>query len=234
MAVRVGLVGAGPWAGIFTAPMLAAGPMTSLSAVWARRPEPAQALAARYDAIAVSSLDELFAECDAVAFGVPPDVQAALAPAAAAAGKPLLLEKPLGFTVEQAEAIAAAADSAGVVTQMILTYRYSKGVRQFLDVVGRSTVCALTAEFVSGAALTGSPFATPWRQAGAALLDVGPHVLDLVEAVAGPATVITAHDVGGCLTATLRHANGPVSQVTLSITTHARCRRAAALPGTHR
>ena len=35
--IRVGLVGAGPWAGLFTAPMLASAPGLSLAAVWARR-----------------------------------------------------------------------------------------------------------------------------------------------------------------------------------------------------
>jgi predicted dehydrogenase len=219
MTVRVGLVGAGPWAGMFTAPMLAAGPMTALSVIWARRAAPAQALASEHGAVAVPSLDDLLAECDAVAFAVAPDVQASLAPTAAAAGKHLLLEKPLGFTVEQAEAIAAAAQGAGIVTQMMLTNRYTRSVREFLTAVGDSTLHTLSAEFVSGAALPGSPFATPWRRAGNALLDVGPHVLDLVEAAAGPATVLTARDVGGCLAVTLQHKGGAVSQATLSITT---------------
>jgi len=169
--------------------------------------------------VAVPSLDDLLAESDAVAFAVAPDVQASLAPAVAAAGKHLLLEKPLGFTVEQAAAIAEAAQRAGVVSQMMLTYRYTKAVREFLTAVGRSTVYIVTAEFVSSAALAGSPFATPWRRRGNALLDVGPHVLDLATAAAGPATVITARDVTGCLAATLQHAGGAVSQVTLSITT---------------
>ncbi|HPJ19491.1 MAG TPA: gfo/Idh/MocA family oxidoreductase, partial [Actinomycetota bacterium] len=35
--VRVGLVGAGPWAEILHAPMLAAGPETTLAVVYARR-----------------------------------------------------------------------------------------------------------------------------------------------------------------------------------------------------
>jgi predicted dehydrogenase len=43
--IRVGLVGAGPWAGMFTAPMLASAPGMSLAAVWTRRPAAAEALA---------------------------------------------------------------------------------------------------------------------------------------------------------------------------------------------
>ena len=103
MTLRVGLVGAGPWAEMFHAPMLAAGPRTSLAAVWARRPEAAEELATSYGAPHVSSFDDLLEACDAVAFAVPPSVQAELAPRAAQADKHLLLEKPLAFTLPEAE-----------------------------------------------------------------------------------------------------------------------------------
>jgi predicted dehydrogenase len=204
---------------MFTAPMIAAGPATTLSAVWARRAEASGELAQRYGVPAVGSLDDLFATCTAVAFAVPPDVQATIAPVAAAAGKHLLLEKPLAFTVEAAEDVARAVDRAGVVTQMMLTNRYTTAVAEFLAGLDGDRVLALRAEFVSGSALEGSPFATPWRREDNALLDLGPHVLDLLEAAAGPAGVVTAANVGGCVTATLSHDSAAVSQVMLSITT---------------
>jgi predicted dehydrogenase len=187
--------------------------------VWARRPEASAKLARHYDVPAVSSLADLFALCDAVAFAVPPDVQASIAVEAAAAGKHLLLEKPLAFAVEAAEDVARAVDSAGVVTQMVLTNRYTDTVAEFLADLGGARVHVLRAEWVSGAALEGSPFATPWRQQDNALLDLGPHVLDLLEAAGGAAEVLTAASRGGCVTATLAHESGAVSQVLLSITT---------------
>ena len=98
MSVRVGLVGAGPWAGMFHAPMLSADAGTTLAAVWSRRPEAAEQLATAHGATAASSFGDLLSRCDAVAFSVPPDVQAELAPTAALAGKHLILEKPLAFT----------------------------------------------------------------------------------------------------------------------------------------
>lgn len=73
--IRVGLVGAGPWASLFTAPMLASAPGMALAAVWARRPAAAGALAHQHGAAAVDSFDDLLAACDAVAFTVPADVQ---------------------------------------------------------------------------------------------------------------------------------------------------------------
>jgi predicted dehydrogenase len=69
--IRVGLVGAGPWAGLFTAPMLASAPGLSLAAVWARRAQAAEALAHQHDAATVGSFEDLLGACDAVAFTVP-------------------------------------------------------------------------------------------------------------------------------------------------------------------
>ncbi|HET6212856.1 MAG TPA: Gfo/Idh/MocA family oxidoreductase, partial [Micromonosporaceae bacterium] len=66
--VAVGLAGAGPWARMTHAPMLAAGPDTRLTAVWARRESAATELAGGYGAVACTSFDELLQRCDAVAF----------------------------------------------------------------------------------------------------------------------------------------------------------------------
>ncbi|MHB8468022.1 MAG: Gfo/Idh/MocA family oxidoreductase, partial [Acidimicrobiales bacterium] len=77
--------------------MLAAGPETSLAGVWARRPEAAAELAARFGAPAFDRYEDLLDASEAVAFAVPPDVQATMALEAVAAGKALLLEKPLAL-----------------------------------------------------------------------------------------------------------------------------------------
>ncbi|TQS43096.1 Gfo/Idh/MocA family protein [Cryptosporangium phraense] len=215
MTLRVGLVGAGPWATSFTGPLLAAGPGTALAAVWARRPEAAAALGVPV----ADSFDALLGTCDAVAFAVPPDVQAELAPRAAAAGKHLLLEKPIAFTVDDAERIAAAADEAGVVTQLMLTNRWSSAVPVFVDEVRQAVPRALRAEFVGSGAMPGSFFATPWRRPEAALHDVGPHVFDLLELAAGPATVVHAARSGAVTAVTFAHESGAVSSAVLSIAT---------------
>jgi len=66
--VRTGLVGAGPWATVMHAPLLAGGPGTSLEAVWARREDAATELARQYGASVAGSFDELLERCDAIAF----------------------------------------------------------------------------------------------------------------------------------------------------------------------
>jgi predicted dehydrogenase len=217
---RVGLVGAGPWAAMFHAPMLAAAERLQFSAVWARRRQAAEQLARPVGAIPVDSFEELLDQCDAVAFAVPPDVQAALAVQAAQRGRHLLLEKPLATTLEDAERLVAAVDRAGVVTQLVLTLRYRPEVRAALKAVEAEDVRYVRGSYLGSGALTGSPFATPWRRGGphAALLDIGPHTVDLAEAVAGPVVELRAATTGGVTTVSTVHQYGALGQLALSIT----------------
>src|SRR3954447_22597609 len=218
MALSVGLVGAGPWAGMFHAPMLAAGPRTSRAAVGPRRSDAAQELARSYDARALSSYDDLLASCDAVAFAVPPPVQAELAVRAARAGKHLLLEKPLAFTLPEAQAIADAADAAGVQSLIVLRNRFTAEGRAFVERTQAARPLGALARFVSGAALEGNPFATPWRVELGAMFDLAPHAIDVLDAALGPVTGIAATgEPTRWLGLTLEHEGGAVSQVALSI-----------------
>jgi predicted dehydrogenase len=217
-AIAVGLVGAGPWAEMLHAPMLAGGPETTLAGVWARRPEAARALAGAYGADAVGSLEELWERCEAVAFSVPPDVQVELASAAARAGKHVLLEKPLGLTLAGAEALADAVGEAGVVSQLVLTNRYGPAGREFVTRAEGFEVAGACCASLSGAIRPESPFATGWRRRHGALLDVGPHLFDLLEATVGPIEELSGRgDPLGWTSLTCRHAGGQVSAVSMSI-----------------
>lgn len=216
--VRVGLVGAGPWAAGFHAPLLAAGPETELAAVWARRPEAAAAVAEAHGARAVADLDELVESVDAIALAVPPDVQADLVERLAPSGRALLLEKPLGRDLAQAQRVADAVAEHDVPTMLLLTNRYSSRIRGLLaEARGRTTLGAV-ATMVSGAILDGGAFATPWRREHGALLDVGPHVLDLLGAALGPIASVRADgDPLRMCALTVHHESGVVSQATLSL-----------------
>jgi predicted dehydrogenase len=217
---RMGLVGAGPWASQFHAPMIANSPDAELAAVWARRPEAAAELAEKYGATVAATFDDLLESCEAVAFAVPPDIQAKLAPRAAAAGKHLLLEKPLAFTLDGAERVARAVADAGVVSMVMFRNRFDPAVISLFDRADGTRPRGAIASFITGAALPGSAFATPWRIERGALMDIGPHVLDLVEALLGPVTELKA--VGDPLrwvAITTAHESGAVGQVSLSITT---------------
>ncbi|MEV4009931.1 Gfo/Idh/MocA family oxidoreductase [Nonomuraea angiospora] len=213
--VAVGLVGAGPWARMAHAPMLAKGPHTRLAGVWARRPE----AAAQLGAPVYERIEELFDVCEAVAFCVPPAVQAELAVRAARAGKALLLEKPLADTLDGARRLAGAVAEAGVASQLVLTLRYAIQTRTFLTRCAEIQPFGGHAANISGTLLGDHPFATPWRLERGALLDVGPHVIDLLGAALGPVTGVRAHgNPLGWIGLLLEHEGGAVSETSLCMT----------------
>lgn len=214
--LRVGLVGAGPWAALVHAPMLAAGPETRLVGVWARRPDAAAELASRHDAAVFERLEELLEAVDAVAFAVPPAVQAKLASDAASAGKALLLEKPIADRLGPAKELVAAIEDAGVPSLVALTWRYAAPVRRFLADASKETLFAGSGAFLSGGLLEGG-FRTPWRLDRGPLLDLGPHVVDLLAAALGPVVDIRGHgDRQRWVSLFLEHESGAVSQAALS------------------
>lgn len=193
--LRIGLVGGGHWARSVHAPAVAAHPDAELSAVWTRRPEVAAEIAAPFAAAVPGSFAELLHTVDAVAFAVPPAVQAGLATSAAAAGRHVICEKPLAADVAGARAVADAVRTAGVVSSMVLILRHDPGVRSWL--AGFPSVPAPadttgTARWLSGS-LLGGPYArSRWRaEAGnGAALDLGPHVVDLLDSALGPVTEV--------------------------------------------
>lgn len=219
--LRIGLVGAGPWAQLFTGPMLAASPDAELVGVWARRPEAAAPLAAAHGTVAFDDVDALFDACDAVTFSLPPDVQAEYAARAARAGKAVLLDKPVGLDVAQAEQLADVIGSAGVISQVILTNRYYDSMRAFLDATRSFDSYGGRASFFGNGCVPGTYFATPWRLEQGGLVDLGPHVLDGLDAALGTIVGITARgDVHGIVLLECEHDNGRISQAALSATSN--------------
>lgn len=214
--LAVGLVGAGPWAEMAHAPMLANSPHTRLAGVWARRPQQAARLAAPLGAPVYERVEDLFDACEAVAFCVPPGVQAELAVRAARAGKALLLEKPLADSLDGALRLVEAVAESGVATQMMLTLRYAIPTRTFLARCAKIQPFGGHAANISGALLGDHPFATPWRLERGALLDVGPHVIDLLDAALGRITGVRAHgNPLGWTGLMLEHEGGAVSEASL-------------------
>jgi len=198
-----------------TGPMLAAGPQTRVTGVWSRTAAHAQELGAGLQVPAFDDLDALFATCEAVAIVVTPAAQPELAIRAARAGKTLLLEKPLGEDVESAQRIVDAVGETGVGTLVMLTYRFDPGLPPFLAEAARIEPIGGRACFISGAFL-GGPFAHGWRLERGAVLDIGPHVLDMIEAPMGEIVEVQAiGDPFGWVSVNCTHASGTTSSVSL-------------------
>jgi len=189
--------------------------------VWARRHDAAAALAATHATAAYEDFSALLDACDAVAFSVPPPVQAQLAIVAATAGKALLLEKPVGLTVDEAEAVATAVARSQVVSQLVLTNRYTDEMRSFLAAAAAFDAYGGRASFFGNGCMEGTVFGTPWRVTAGGLLDLGPLVLDTPDAALGPIRGIEARgDVHRLVLLACEHDGGRVSQAAISATTN--------------
>jgi predicted dehydrogenase len=197
--------------------MLASGPETRLVGLWARQSKAAEALAHRLGCHAYPSFEALLAEVDAVSFCVPPYVQAQLAPKAAAAGKALLLEKPLADSIEGARAIVEAVTAACVGSLVVFTARFAPEVRLWLAQAQSLDSAGGRSWFLSDSLMSGPFAASPWRHRYGALFDLGPHAIDLIEAALGPVEVVHASQMPGSgATIVLGHKSGAVSTVQVS------------------
>jgi len=217
--LRFGLVGTGHWAQITHAPALASTDGIEFAAVWGRDADAAARLAATYGATAHRDLAAFLAGVDAVAFAVPPDVQAPIATRAARAGKHLLLEKPVAISPADTDALADAAASAQVASVVFFTARFQADVRAWLaTVLAASGWAGGWAAWLGSALRSGSPFNTPWRRDQGGLWDVAPHLISLLWASLGPVQSVTAAAGRGDVThLILRHEAGLTSTVTVTL-----------------
>lgn len=121
--LRIGVAGAG-YFGRFHAQKIAAGARSVLSGITDSDPAHAAALAAELGA-PVLDWPGLLAASDAVVIATPAESHFALADAALAAGRHVLVEKPIAETLDQADLLAARAAAAGRVLQVGHLLRYT-------------------------------------------------------------------------------------------------------------
>jgi len=202
--LRFGLVGTGYWAREVHAAGLAAHPDVEFVGMWGRDTD--------YEA--------RFAEVDAVAFAVPPAVQAELALRAARAGKHLLLEKPIALDLAAADRLVEAVEEAGVASLVFFTQRFVPVWEEWLTTVIASRPSGGRADWLSAQAGSDSPYAgSVWRRENGALWDVGPHQLaQLVPALGPVADVTGVRGTGDLVHLVLTHEGGATSRMSLSLT----------------
>jgi predicted dehydrogenase len=119
--------------------------------------------------------------------------------AAAEAGKPFWIEKPVGRTVEETAQVAAAANAAGLVTSIGYNYRHAPAVEHSRELVASGALGRVTnvrAVFFSGYA-SQPKGALSWRfdrslAGSGALGDLLSHVVDLMQYLVGPVAEVTA------------------------------------------
>jgi predicted dehydrogenase len=220
MALQFGLLGTGLWAREVHAAALAASDQADLVGIWGRNPAKARATAEPYGVRAFDRVEELLEAVDAVAFSLPPDVQADLAVRAANAGRHLLLEKPLALSLRAARRVVEAAERNGVASVVFFTARFQPEVAAWLQRVRGGDWYGAHCAWMASIFQPGNPFGeSPWRRDKGALWDVGPHALSLLVPALGAVERVTAGSgLGDTVHLVLGHRGGASSTVSLSLT----------------
>ncbi|SDJ75048.1 Gfo/Idh/MocA family protein [Aliiruegeria lutimaris] len=171
---------------------------------------------------------------DAIVIATPQALHREIAEAAFALGKPVLCEKPMGASLEDAESMVAAAEAAGVVNMVAFNYirtPASQFARQLVAKGEIGTVTWFRGEHTEDFYADPQMPAT-WRTSGMAngtMGDLAPHMINAALALIGPicslvAEVETVHSErpGGDVTnddqaqMMCRFANGAMGQMHFS------------------
>ncbi|HOB76661.1 MAG TPA: Gfo/Idh/MocA family oxidoreductase [Phycisphaerae bacterium] len=174
----------------------------------------------------VDSIDDLLkAGIDAVYIATPANMHYEQVLACAKAGKHVLCEKPLGMTVDEARAMIAACEKAGVQLGTAFMMRYQTQHQAALKLIqdGRLGKPAYARAQLS---CWYPPIEGAWRQdpatgGGGSLMDMGGHCIDLLEMFFGPVREVScfinssvhAYKSEDSAVAMLRFENGALGSV---------------------
>ena len=182
------------------------------------------------------TLDELLREssCDVVTICTPSGLHSAQGVAAARAGKHVITEKPMSITLEQADALVQACDSAGVSLFVVKQNRLNPSIQLLKRAVdkgrfGRIYLANTTVrwnrpqEYYDAA-----PWRGTWEFDCGAFMNQASHYVDLVQWLVGPvesviaktatqARRIEAEDSG---VAVLKFRNGAIGVIEVNVLTY--------------
>lgn len=220
--VPVGVIGVGAL-GWHHARHLATMPGAELVGVYDIRLDRARQVADAVGTVACQSREELLYRAQAVTVAVPTPVHAEVGTAALEAGVAVLMEKPMATTLEEADAMLAAAQSRGVLLQVGHIERFNRALRAAAPFLSEPL-------FIEGERL--APF-QPRGTDVPVVLDLMIHDLDLIlhltggleasEVRANGAAVLSPHlDVAS---ARVEFPSGAVASVTASRIARERVRR---------
>lgn len=229
--MKAALIGAGMVADMHVAAIKATGGLVTLGGVYARRDEQAQAFAARHQTRVYPSVASL-AQDPQIAFVIvltPPDARAEIVETLIAAGKPILLEKPIERSFKAAAALVEMA--APVPLGVVLQHRMRPAARHLAGLLeqgalGRIASVEVTVPWWREQSYYDAPGRGSFaRDGGGVLITQAIHTLDLMLHLAGPVSSLQALSAQSGLhrmeaedfvNAGLRFASGAVGSVMAS------------------
>ncbi len=196
-SVGLGVVGMGRHGSRYVKHLLEGVPGCHLAAVSRRDEAAGRAFAERHGVLFFGDWRELVVrpEVEAVVAVTPPGLNREICLAAAQAGKPMLIEKPLALTVAEGREMVGAARTAGVALMTAQTLRFTpvlERLRATLPLIGPlEYLClAMRAERPSHHWLD-----DPAQAGGGVLLEIGIHLLDLIRYLTGEEAVEAAGEI---------------------------------------
>ena len=193
--VRIAVVGLGRMGRLHAGNLAARVPGAVLAAVVDPVEPLAESLGARYEVAWATSVDDVLADAalDGVVIATPSALHPDLVERAAAAGKHIFCEKPLGLDASACAESVAAADAAGVVLQVAFQRRFDPDWQALRSALEAGSIGSLTVFRCSHR----NP-ASPGADAGLGdvFADVAIHDLDAARWLGGEVTAVHALETG--------------------------------------
>ena len=227
--MRAALIGLGMVAGTY-ADALRGLPGVRLGAVCARDPARVAAFLAAHSDLGARAMtvDEIAADpaIDFAILATPPNARADIVDALTAAGKPVLMEKPVERSLAAAQALVAQCEARGVALGIVLQHRARPVVadlRRCMGDFGPLRAVEVNVPWWRPQSYYDAPGrGTYTRDGGGVLISQAIHTLDLMLTLTGPVDRVTAMvgttglhrmEAEDFVCAGLRFANGAVGQL---------------------
>jgi len=232
--MRIGIVGLGMAVAphVLAIRDLEAAGRATFAGGFARSGERRAAFAAKWDAPVFGGLEGLVEASDLVLVLTPPGTHLAVVQAAAAAGRHVLVEKPLELTAARAGELVRTAQAAGVTLGVVFQHRFRPGALRLKQAIaagdlGTLLSCSASIRWWRDATYFAQPGrGMKARDGGGVLLTQAIHTLDLLLDLAGPVAEVAgfactspmrAIDTEDIAAAALRFSSGAIG--TLDATT---------------
>jgi len=227
---RIALIGLGLAAGPHVQSLKDLSARVRVAAAFSRSPARREAFAAKTGLPVSGDLDAIFADpaIDAVAILTPPASHLELVERACAAGKHILLEKPLDITTERSEWLVFAIESAGVTAAVMLQHRLKPSALRLAAVLAEGALGTIIGVFTHVPLWRPQSYydvegrGTRARDGGGVLLSQAIHTIDLMRSLVGPVARVAGFARNGAghametediASAALRFENGAIGSI---------------------
>lgn len=167
--------------------------------LWDQDAEKRDSFQRRWQASAAESFEDLLARCDAVDVCIPTDLHVQIGLKVIAAGKALLIEKPLAQNFEEAMKLYEASEQVGVPFMVGHVARFFPEIKRAHDLVADGLIGnpGVARSRRGGLAPTGSDsWFMDHSRSGGVLLDVAIHEFDWLRWTLGEVKFLNARSVG--------------------------------------